>query len=70
MRLIEELVDVTRQTSTSDRLFEVRYEQLCADAQGTLAAIAAFAGERGAALPVRHAVPEQFGGARDPDPAS
>jgi LPS sulfotransferase NodH len=61
VRVIEELVGAARETSARDRLFDVRYEPLCADTHGTLDAIAAFAEVRGAALPVRRTVPERFG---------
>jgi Sulfotransferase family len=70
VRLIEQLVDEARETSVPDRIFDVRYELLCADTHGTLGAIAAFAQARGAELPVRGAVPQRFRrGAWNSDPA-
>jgi hypothetical protein len=60
VRRIEALVDRDRDRLGAERFHEVRYEQLCDDAEGTMREIAAFAASAGVPLARRRPIPATF----------
>ena len=71
IRRIEALVDRDRERLGAHRFLEVRYEELCDDPHGTLAAVAELANANGFTLARRQAIPAKFdrSGASRLDPA-